>query len=359
MVLLDEKLGSCKDLSIGGQRLKGRALLAPMAGVTDRGMRRAAERFGAALTITEMVASDDYAAGATESRLRAQATGDGPHVMQLAGCDRHWMGEAARRAEAAGATIIDINMGCPAKRVTGGYAGSALMRDLDEALRLIAATVAAVRVPVTLKMRLGWDADHCNAPELARRAEAAGVCLVSVHGRTRSQFYQGRADWRAIAAVKRAVLAIPVVANGDCSGHEDAVAMLERSGADAVMVGRAAVGRPWIVGEIGYFIRHRRPRAPLPIALRLQCALEHYETLLAILGIAKGLRHARKHLSAYARYAGAEPELVHKLVTSEDPQAVRRMIAAAFLGDGSATRTDESRAMRGVGALAQNPEPIA
>jgi nifR3 family TIM-barrel protein len=359
MALFDEKLGSCKDLWIGGRRLKGRALLAPMSGVSDPGMRRAAEQFGAALTVTEMVASGDYVAGATESRLRAQATGCGPHAVQLAGCDRHWMGEAARRAEAAGATLIDINMGCPAKRVTGGYAGSALMRDLDEALRLIEATVAAVRVPVTLKMRLGWDADHCNAPELARRAEAAGVCLVTVHGRTRSQFYKGRADWCAIAAVKRAVVAIPVVANGDCCATEDAVDMLERSGADAVMVGRAAVGRPWIVGEIDHFIRHRRRRAPVPEALRLQCALEHYETLLAVLGVAKGLRHARKHLSAYARHAGAEPELVQQLVTSEDPQAVRRMIGEAFLSSRSTLATNPSRATNRAGPIARHAELVA
>ena len=188
--------------------------------------------------------------------LRCEATGIGPHVVQLAGCETHWMAEGARIAEAAGADIIDINMGCPARHVTGGQSGSALMRDLDHALKLIEATIAAVKVPVTLKMRLGWDDRSLNAPELARRAEAAGVQLITVHGRTRCQFYKGEADWSAVRAVRDAI-GIPLVVNGDITSYEKAVTALEMSGADAVMVGRGAQGQPWLPGQIGRRLRDR------------------------------------------------------------------------------------------------------
>src|SRR3712207_736111 len=184
--------------ALGAARLRGRAVLAPLSGVTDVAFRRIAQRFGAALVVSEMVASDEYVRGAAEARLRAEGEGVSPHVVQLAGCDPRWMGEAARLAEASGAAVIDINMGCPAKRVTGGYAGSALMRDLDHAARIIEATVAAVSCPVSVKMRLGWDHGSLNAPDLARRAAAIGVAAVTVHGRTRKQFYKGSADWAAI-----------------------------------------------------------------------------------------------------------------------------------------------------------------
>ena len=190
-------------LAINDLHLSGRAFLAPMSGVSDVGMRRVAQQFGASLVISEMVASDDFVRGDEESRIRAEGEGVSPHVVQIAGRDPYWMGEAARLAEASGADAIDINMGCPAKRVTGGLAGSALMRDLDLAIEIIRATVAAVSVPVTLKMRLGWDRACLNAPELARRAEEEGIALLTVHGRTREQFYKGEADWRAIRAVKR------------------------------------------------------------------------------------------------------------------------------------------------------------
>src|SRR6201982_760092 len=221
-----------------------------MSGIPDAPFRRLAAARGAGLVVSEMTASDDLVNGRPMSRLRCEATGIGPHVVQLAGCETRWMAEAARIAEAAGAEIIDINMGCPARHVTGGQSGSALMRDLDHALNLIEATIAAVKVPVTLKMRLGWDDRSLNAPKLARRAEAAGVQLISVHGRTRCQFYKGEADWSAVRAVKQAV-SIPLVVNGDITSYETAIDALHESGADAVMIGRGAQGKPWLPGQIG------------------------------------------------------------------------------------------------------------
>jgi nifR3 family TIM-barrel protein len=237
-------------------------------------------------------------------------------------------------AEASGADLIDINMGCPAKRVTGGASGSALMRDLDLAASLIGAVVRAVRTPVSVKMRLGWDETTLNAPELARRAESEGAKMITVHGRTRQQFYKDDADWTAIGAVTRAV-SIPVVANGDCRKVQDARNMLAASGAAAVMVGRASLGQPWLVGDIAHYLRTGAERPALAAATRREAAIEHYQTLLAQFGERVGLRHARKHLAAYADIAaqtgfGLEAGARRRLVESEDTGEVLALLARLY-----------------------------
>jgi tRNA-dihydrouridine synthase B len=316
-------------LRIGPLLLDGCAVLAPMSGVTDLGMRRSARRFGAALVVTEMVACETYLKGESESSLRAQGEGVSPHVVQLVGRNAGAMSDAARRACDAGASIIDINMGCPAKRVAGGLAGSALMRDLDHALQLIDAVVESSPAPVTLKMRLGWDDSSCNAADLARRAQAAGISGVSVHGRTRCQFYNGRANWAAVREVVEAVK-IPVTINGDCSGLDDARAMLAASGAAAVMIGRAAIGAPWLVGAISRALTSGADLSEPPMPQRRQAALQHFDTLLGLFGTKAGLRHARKHLAAYVEKAGASPERRLALVTCDDASRARALLAEAF-----------------------------
>ena len=326
-----------KPLKIGGIIIANPVLLAPMSGVTDAPFRRLTAALGAGLVVSEMTASDDLVNGRPMSLLRCEATGIGPHAVQLAGCETKWMAEGARVAEANGAEIIDINMGCPARHVTGGQSGSALMRDLDHALTLIEATIAAVKVPVTLKMRLGWDDRSLNAPELARRAETAGVQMITVHGRTRCQFYKGVADWSAVRTVKHAI-SVPLVVNGDITSYEDTVCALEQSGADAVMVGRGAQGQPWLPGQIARRLETGIAEAPPPLAEQLNHIRALYAELCSHYGLRIGLRHARKHLGwaleVAARCSRAPAATLKtwraKILTSEDPAGVDRSLQDAF-----------------------------
>ncbi|MDB5617488.1 tRNA dihydrouridine synthase DusB [Tardiphaga sp.] len=328
-----------RPLRIGDIEIANRVVLAPMTGITDVPFRRLTAELGAGLVVSEMTASADLVNGKPASVLRCEATGLGPHVVQLAGCEARWMAEGARIAEASGADIIDINMGCPARKVTGGtgQSGSALMRDLDHALKLIEATIAAVKVPVTLKMRLGWDDNSINAPELARRAEAAGVQLITVHGRTRCQFYKGEADWRAVRAVREAV-AVPLLVNGDITSYDRAVTALEMSGADAVMIGRGAYGRPWLPGQIARRFETGIAEAVPTLAVQLGHIRRLYQDILSHYGVRVGLRHARKHLGwslDAAAASGDAPDAALKnwkqtILTSEDPAFVHRQLGDAF-----------------------------
>jgi tRNA-dihydrouridine synthase B len=330
-------------IHIGNVAVPNGVILAPMTGVTDAPFRRLVSRLGAGLVVSEMTACELLIQGQQNAVLRTEGQGTGIHVVQLAGCEPHWMAEGARIAQDAGAQIIDINMGCPSKYVAVKQSGSALMRDLDHALTLIDATVGASQVPVTLKMRLGWDDASINAPELARRAQDAGVRLITVHGRTRCQFYKGAADWTAIRAVRDAI-SIPLVVNGDVATFDDAVAARQASGADAVMIGRAAQGRPWLPGQVARFLETGRREPPPPLATQLALVSGLYEEMLAHHGLRIGLRHARKHLGwaldAAAASAGVAFDTLKRwrtnVLTSEDPASARRRLAEAFHAFGAA-----------------------
>ncbi len=326
-------LGVLNPITIGDQALRNSVVLAPMSGITDVPFRRLAWKFGAGLVASEMVASQAYLGGLEEMRLKAEGAGLPIHMVQLSGREPQWMAEAVQVAEGAGATIIDINMGCPAKRVTSGYSGSALMRDLDRAMAIIDATVEAASVPVTLKMRLGWDDATINAPELAQRAEAAGITMITVHGRTRCQFYKGNANWSAVRAV-RDVTNGPLLVNGDIEDIDSARGALKLSGADGVMIGRAAYGRPWLPGVIAQNLGGDQQFKEPSGEVLWQIVRDHYEAILDFYGPKSGVKNARKHLSWYFdQLPNPQMQLApfRKLaLTSHDPNAVLNVIDDVF-----------------------------
>lgn len=337
------ELNKHMSLTIGPVVLSDPVVLAPMSGITDLPFRRLVQRFGVGLTVSEMIASGRIASDTRRTATATAGADDGaPWSIQLAGCEPQAMAEAAKHAVDLGAAIIDINFGCPAKKVTNGQAGSALMRDERHAARLMQATVNAVSVPVTVKMRTGWDERCRNAPALARIAEDCGIGMIAVHGRTRCQFYKGRADWRFIAEVVHAV-GVPVVANGDVGTVDDAVAMLRVSGADGAMVGRGALGRPWFPAQVAARLRGACPPPEPDRRQRLAIAIEHYREILRHNGKNLGVRIARKHLSRYLDGIPGAAVARARIVRLDEADAVVRELRA-LLRDGAHGHGDLARA---------------
>lgn len=317
-------------ISIGNVTVNDPAILAPMTGVSDLPFRRLAKRFGAGLVVSEMIASRAMIMETERSwQMASHEPEEHPMSVQLAGCEPDVMAEAARMNEANGAAIIDINFGCPVKKVVNGHAGSSLMRDEPLAAKIMEATVKAVKIPVTMKMRMGWDDSSRNAPNLAKIAEDVGIRMLTVHGRTRCQLYRGHADWDFIQQVKDAVK-LPVIANGDIINFDDVDSALKKSSADGVMVGRGAYGRPWFIGQVAHYMRTGE-KLPDPTLEELEpLVIAHYEDMLSHYGVEAGVRIARKHMGWYS--TGLHNASAFRLAMNqlEDPNAVKELVKKLF-----------------------------
>jgi tRNA-dihydrouridine synthase B len=317
-------------ITVGAVSIDMPVILAPMTGVTDLPFRRIVRRYGSGLNVTEMIASQAMIRETRQSLQKAAwATEEEPISMQLAGCSPVEMAEAAKLNADRGAAIIDINMGCPVKKVVNGDAGSALMRDLTLAAAIIKATVEAVDLPVTLKMRMGWDHHSLNAPELARIAEDLGIRMITVHGRTRCQMYKGEADWAFVRKVKDAV-SLPVIVNGDICSIEDAEAALAQSGADGVMIGRGAYGRPWLLGQVMRWFAHGERRPDPSLDEQYATIVEHYHAMLEHYGHETGVNMARKHIGWYTKGLNGSADFRNRVNQEPDAKVVLAMLAEFY-----------------------------